>query len=415
MVRRIFVWLHRWTGLLLAGFLILEGLTGSLISFNTELTRLLNPQIFAKPPAPGAPVLDLATLAERAEAIIRPHAGVSYFSIGDGQVVVRCHPLKNPATGEPYVIGFKYIVLDPWTGDELGRLQDGHFSQGFVHNIMPFMYELHVNLALAAPGALTLGALAFIWTLDCFVGFYLTFPVAIGSFWRRWRPSWLIKRRAGFFRLNFDLHRASGLWLWPMLFVFAWSSVMLDLMPLYDWVTGAVFDYQSPMEWFTSSRHPVAAPRLDWRAAQTAGERLMAEQAAIQGFRVKAPLGLAYIKEFGVYSYDAQSDREFPEYGNVAIYLDGDSGALRQLLRPTGERSGNTVSSWLRSLHMIRDPVDSLAYRIFVCALGLAITMLSVTGVYIWWKKRRARIFSQKLSKAHRCATVAPAAETAAE
>jgi len=31
--------------------------------------------------------------------------------------------------------------------------------------------------------------------------------------------------------------------------------------------------------------------------------------------------------------------------------------------------------------------------RIFVCALGLAITMLSVTRVYIWWKKRRARQF----------------------
>jgi ABC-type multidrug transport system permease subunit len=39
-----------------------------------------------------------------------------------------------------------------------------------------------------------------------------------------------------------------------------------------------------------------------------------------------------------------------------------------------------------------------LAYRIFVCALGLVIAMLSVTGVYIWWKKRRA----QKFSKAHR-------------
>jgi uncharacterized iron-regulated membrane protein len=35
--------------------------------------------------------------------------------------------------------------------------------------------------------------------------------------------------------------------------------------------------------------------------------------------------------------------------------------------------------------------------------------MLSITGVYIWWKKRRARIFSQKLSKAHRGATATEA------
>ena len=48
------------------------------------------------------------------------------------------------------------------------------------------------------------------------------------------------------------------------------------------------------------------------------------------------------------------------------------------------------------ALHMAN--VFGLPYRIFVCALGILITMLSVTGVYIWWKKRRA----QKFSKAHR-------------
>ena len=55
-----------------------------------------------------------------------------------------------------------------------------------------------------------------------------------------------------------------------------------------------------------------------------------------------------------------------------------------------GEHSGNTVSEWLRALHTA--DVFGLPYRIFVCVLGLIITMLSVTGVYIWWKKRKARI-----------------------
>jgi len=30
-------------------------------------------------------------------------------------------------------------------------------------------------------------------------------------------------------------------------------------------------------------------------------------------------------------------------------------------------------------------------YQVFVCLLGLVVAMLSVTGVYIWWKKRRGR------------------------
>jgi uncharacterized iron-regulated membrane protein len=114
MFRRLFVWLHRWTGLFLAGFLILEGFTGSLLAFNNDLTRFLNPTLFATPPSPGAAPLDLAALAEHAEAMIRPKAGVAYFNLGTpGQVIVRCHPFKDPVTGKPYDIGFEYLVLDP--------------------------------------------------------------------------------------------------------------------------------------------------------------------------------------------------------------------------------------------------------------------------------------------------------------
>ena len=74
--------------------------------------------------------------------------------------------------------------------------------------------------------------------------------------------------------------------------------------------------------------------------------------------------------------------------GNVAIVFDADNGALRRLELPASERGGNTVSAWLAALHLAN--VLGLAYRIFVCAPGVAVTMLSVTGVYIWWRKRRA-------------------------
>src|ERR1700758_1906115 len=45
--------------------------------------------------------------------------------------------------------------------------------------------------------------------------------------------------RADAFRINFDLHRAGGLWFWLLLFVFPWSSVMLALRPVYERVTKA--------------------------------------------------------------------------------------------------------------------------------------------------------------------------------
>jgi uncharacterized iron-regulated membrane protein len=78
--------------------------------------------------------------------------------------------------------------------------------------------------------------------------------------------------------------------------------------------------------------------------------------------------------------------------GNTEVLFDADTGEMRLLLLPTGQYAGNTVTSWLYALHEAN--VFGMSYRIFVCVLGLMITMLSVTGVYIWWKKRRARKFS---------------------
>jgi uncharacterized iron-regulated membrane protein len=185
-----------------------------------------------------------------------------------------------------------------------------------------------------------------------------------------------------------------------MLFVFAWSGVMLNISPVYDRVTGLLFDYHSDMADFSAMPStPRERPRLDWHAAQRAGDRLLAEQAAIHGFTVGKPFGLAYLPEFGVYSYDVASSLDVRGHGwDTGVWLDGDTGELRKLFRPTGEHRGNTVSTWLRALHFA-DVHGSLAYRVFVCLLGLVITLLSYTGVYLWWRKRKAGRAARHLRK----------------
>jgi uncharacterized iron-regulated membrane protein len=393
-IRRFFVWLHRWAGLAMALFLILVGLTGSLLAFKSDLERLVCPRIYATP-RPGVPPLDLATLAERAETLVPQGRVVTVGLIEPDQALVVFEPREDAATGKPYELDFVQLFVDPWSGEELGRRRPGDLSQGLI-NLMPFIYELHYTLALGASGAWVLGIVALVWTIDCFIGFYLTLPVSSGAFWRRWKPAWLVKWKAGAYRLNSDLHRAGGLWVWLMLLVFAWSSVMLNLPQLYNWVTGAVFDYQILPEENTAMRPPPnKIPRLDFRAAVSTGGRLMAEQATKYGFSVERAVMLYRMN--GVYSYFVKSSRDIRDkLGLTYINFDADTGALISLELPTGQHSGNTVSAWLYGLHMA--DVFGLPYRIFVCVLGLVITILSVTGVYIWWKKRRAR----KFSKTHR-------------
>lgn len=390
-MRRFLVVLHRWAGLLTAIFLIVVGVTGAVLPFGTDIERLVVPGLFALP-APNAVPLDLATLAERAEAQ-EPHARVAYFALTDrDRVTVRMQPRINPVTDRPYTLDFDHIFLDPVSGRELGKRHDGDLSQGLV-NLMPFILDLHESLALGDSGILILGVIALIWTIDCLIALALTFPLRGDRRFARWSAGFRIKTTTNSFRLNFDLHRGGGLWVWPMLFVFAWSSVMFNLRPVYEGATAAILGFQPELgpDDIRSLTHPNESPKLDWRTAMERGATLMAQQTARAGITVEQPFGLAYIDLFGVYVYDVRaSDDVGGRTWESGVWIDADTGKLRRVFRPQGPQAGNTVSTWLYALHMA-DLRDSRAYRVFVSLLGALTTLLSATGIYIWLTKRRAR------------------------
>ena len=97
---------------------------------------------------------------------------------------------------------------------------------------------------------------------------------------------------------------------------------------------------------------------------------------------------MQYIGYAGRYNYAVLTDRAFPRDQRLTVFFDSDTGEFAGLFQTSAPHMGETITNWLEALHMIRDPVDYLAYRIFVAVIGLVIVMLSVTGVYIWWKKR---------------------------
>jgi uncharacterized iron-regulated membrane protein len=72
------------------------------------------------------------------------------------------------------------------------------------------------------------------------------------------------------------------------------------------------------------------------------------------------------------------------------IEVDGDTGELQLIYTPRTLLLGDRIESWLYSLHWA-DIHDQLWYRILVFLLGLIIVGLSVTGIYIWWKKLKNR------------------------
>ncbi len=389
-MRPLWVLVHRWVGLTIAAFLVIVGLTGSLLAFLPELNHWLGPQLH---PGPHGVALDAATLARRAE-ILMPHASARTVYLGDvGAASVGMVPRSGAIP-----LDFSSLVLDAVTGEELGRLQGGGLPTA-LEGVMPFVYQLHMNLALGEIGAWILGVTALVWTADCFIALYLTLPRpsrhSLRDLLARWKPAWLVKWRTSTYRINFDLHRAGGLWVWPLLIVFAWSSVFFNVNDVYMSATKLVLDIEPP-PWMWPAQPPRsdASKPLEWEEAQAVGEKLMAEQAREHGFTIERPDALYFRPAKGLIQYRVHSSHDIGNhYGATSVLFDAYTGVLVAVSLPSGQYRGNTVTSWLIGLHMA--DVFGLPYRIFVCVLGLVITLLSASGVYIWWRKRGARKFSE--------------------
>jgi uncharacterized iron-regulated membrane protein len=396
--RSAWVFFHRWAGLSMAGFLLVAGLTGALLAWYEELDAALNPQLFKViPSAPGAPLLDAITLRDMTAR--QTGETIRYFS------------LRMPAPGHSVMFRpdngrDEQIFVDPYTGRILGRRIWGDISQG-TKNLMPFVYRLHQSLALEQAGIVLMGIVALVWTLDCFVGAYLTFPAPPrkgrpltsalspqagrgGKTWLvRWWPSWKLRLGSGGYKLNFDLHRAGGLWVWAMLFVLAWSSVAFNLSAVYDPVMRTLFAHQ-PEAVRGALPVPNDHPALDWRQARETAKKLMAEQAQRHGFTVLAEDWFVHDPVHGLYFYDVRSSLDVSDRkGKTRLFIDADSGALIHLQRPTGAAAGDTMRTWITGLH--RAELWGLPFKLFMTAMGSMVAMLSVTGGVIWWKKRKAR------------------------
>lgn len=369
----------------MAFFLIVAGFTGSLLAFNQELLVITQPWRVVEPPSANARLLDPLTLNRAALA-----AAPQGYQTAEGlqlDVEPERALLVYVAPPEGSDLDYLGVAVDPYTARPVHFERSNSILDGW-HNIMPFVFQLHYKLAINGYGIWAFGIAALIWTLDCFVGFYLSLPIARSGWWKSWGKSWRVRWRNGSYKLNFDLHRAGGLWFWPALLVFAWSSVGMNLRDVYDPVMGA-FGAESIYKQ-VSQREVPAGFKPDWNEAYKMAKGI----AKAEGITVVRESALYFNYEgSGVYAYQFTSDRDFTdEDGWSWIYFFPD-GRVERTVIADGSLRGSGADQWFTALH--RAEVWGLPYRIYVAALGLAITMLSVTGVIIWMRKRSARLLGR--------------------
>jgi uncharacterized iron-regulated membrane protein len=404
MGRPFWVRLHRWAGLAMTISLVVVGLTGAMLAFLSELNHIVTPRLF--PPPRDCVALDPASLIERTP--VGSGARILGVSLDEPGVAIVIGEVAQAASSEGS--GQYGIFLDPCTGEKLGERRDVAFVDGW-DTLLPFIYKLHYALALGSVGVWVQGIAALIWTLDCFWAFYLTFPLPRQSsedgprrsWWVRWKPSWRIKWSGSPYRVNFDLHRAGGLWFYPLFLIFGWSSVMFNLnAQVYRPVMGVFFDMAVDAEPAPRAA-PLDNPKLTWREALATGGQLFIEQGKIHNFAAQKPIYFAYSLDTGLYFFGVRTSRDLQTHGaRTWIMFDGDTGELRQVHLPSGQAIGSTISTWLGMLHEGNVSMLGLPYRILVCVLGFVITTLGVTGIVIFLKKLGARALHSRRVVARR-------------
>lgn len=376
-VRGILVRLHRWVGLTIALFLVVAGLTGSVLVFRDEVDGWLNPDLFSSP-GRGA-VLEPSALKQAVERTdprlivaalpLTPTAGVA------ARMFVQ--PRRDEATGRPYVLGFNEIFVDPVDGRILGRRDIAGCCDRAT--LVPFIYRLHFSLHLPGRwGVWLLGAVSILWLLDCFVGAWLTLP-RHRPFWRKWRPSWSIKPGAGSYRRNLDLHRAGGLWLWGILAMLALTSVALNLRREVYLPVVALFSDVTPTP-FDLPRRRTPGPLLpiDDIAARA--------RAAADAKGWPAPGPMFHSMATGVVMVRFVDRGGEQPLGAPRLYLDDVDGRELMAVEPGRGTAGDLALNLPLPLHSGR--IAGMPGRIAIAVAGIVVVMLGITGTIIWWKKR---------------------------
>ncbi|CFX33025.1 conserved membrane protein of unknown function [Candidatus Filomicrobium marinum] len=415
-MRNAFVIIHRWAGLFIAVFLLIAGLTGALISWDHELDEALNPHLFhAK--STGGPSIDPLALAKKIEEA-DPRVRATFFplAIEEGHnFEAFVQPRVDPKTGELYSVDYNQVFLDPVTGEVAGKRFWGAISLD-SENILPFLYKLHYSMHIPDMwnieiGMWFMGLVGIVWLFDCFVGFYLTLPrrrrgsaaaaVATGakhaespqagtsqSWWQRWKPAWKIKRGASTYRLNLDLHRAFGLWLWLMLFILAFTSISMNLndevvRPILSTVSTLTPDAFDDVAG-TPLNKPIE-PKLNFAEAIKAAGREMQRQ----GWN-EPPGSVFYGTQHGLYAVSFYRPED--DHNTMAmkmLFVDASDGSFKGGRIPWEGTAADIFMQLQFPLHSGR--IAGIPGRVFLSFMGLVVALLSITGIVIWFKKRAAR------------------------
>jgi uncharacterized iron-regulated membrane protein len=352
-IRRVILTLHLWGGMAAAVFLFLLGITGSLMAFEDEIDRALNPKLTWI--EPGTARLSLTELKTKLEAA-NPGYTLTAFGFPPRNDMAWNASLSSTTSDN----GID-LAINPFTGSVLGSQADRNDWMNYVH-------QFHLRLMLGRTGATIMTWAAVFLLLLSLSGLVLWWPRKV--FTVNWRRPLKV--------LNFDVHQTLGIYCSVFLMIFSLTAMVIRFD---DEATG----YASRL---TGSEKTPPFPRLKAppQGAAALGPDVLlaiAEKAEPGASPALILLGYAPVRVA----------MKFPEdhtpVGRTNLFIDPLTGKIvYQLSSRTGPLGFRIVKLWNREIHT--GDIGGLPTRIIACLVSLALPVMTVTGPLIWWNRRRA-------------------------
>jgi uncharacterized iron-regulated membrane protein len=357
--------IHLWLGVLLSLYVVVIGLSGSILVFQDEIRLASLPHV----------QLDQTHVAPLSAVVARAHerfpaSRLTFVGFPQMQNPWWTLYLENPQ-------GKRHIVYaDAESGTPVPRAR---------RLFIDFVLDLHVYLLVGQTG----------FVVNCVAGIGLLALAITGAilWWpgiKLWRRALTVSLRLGWRRINYDLHNAVGI---GTLVIVSWWGITAVYF-LFPVKVAALVNFISPIVAMKSPAAPEPAPAAPSRAA------VASLDAIARSLPAAASNGLSGVAlpdrpggEVTVYV-----DRAKPgDFSHRDIFtFDGHTGKLLTVWHYGDNKSLGDWVLWLMyPLHF--GTLWGFGVKVLWALLGLALSLLSMTGLLMYWnRKLRTLIMSPR-------------------
>ncbi len=371
--------LHLWLGIGSGIILFVVCLTGTILTFDTELSLWLDKGThYSKKEGNKIPITTIINTIEKDKEITVKE--VIFYGEENRNytfTTLTKEELKKPSRGTS-------ITINPYTGKQV-------IAQSNVHNFIHTIEELHRFLLLDKTiGRPIVGVSTIIFIFMCFSGLILWFPKKIKKFknLKVWKQGFTIKTNANWKRINYDIHNTLGFYaliplllmgLTGLLWSFTWYYNGLEKV-LGDKLGKSRFDKTITIESAINSPKNIA---YDYTTILKKTDSILNYKnfATRVTFPLKPNESIMVRKKSDAFlAFDAADKLQFNPYNNALI--------SKSLFKD--EKLGSKIASLIRAIHVGSFAGITTKILYFICCL--IATSLPITGTLIWLNKRKNKL-----------------------